>query len=220
MIVPINDHGSPLRENDLEIAEVAMAGADGDGAWGRRSSLQPSKHLLTLGSQRPAFLRYKAALTLCASNEFLDPRDPARGRGCRMKSRQPSRAPLSGLSTMTPVTAFENLLCGGALHPFLQQQAQGRHVGDRMGNRKLGPRVKSGLFERLHVFVDILPVGGVDLPDQAPASVSSVKNDFASAVGLEIPAHFMNANDLRQFPQFRVKPKPPNFFTQPHWIKD
>src|SRR5437763_22539 len=111
MIVPINDHCSPLRENDLEIAEVAMAGADADGAWGRRSSLQPSKHLLTFGSQRRASLRYKAALALCASNEFLDPRDPACGRGCRMKSRQPSRAPLSGLSTMMPVTAFENLLC-------------------------------------------------------------------------------------------------------------
>jgi len=89
-----------------------------------------------------------------------------------------------------------------------------------MGNRELGPGVNSGLLECLHIFVDIPPVGGVDLPDQAPASVSSVKNDFASAVGLEIPAHFMNANDLRQFPQFRVKPKPANFFTQPLGIKD
>ena len=83
-----------------------------------------------------------------------------------MEPRQPLRTSFSRRRTLALVAAPENQFGRYSFDLFLQEQAQRRHVGDRLGNREvcLWPEARSR--ERLHHLVHVRAVFGINLANQ------------------------------------------------------
>ena len=91
----------------------------------------------------------------------------AGSRGQSMKPRQPSSASLSSLAPLARIAVIENLCCRHSFDFFLQQQTHIGQIGKRLRNRELCLWAEPCLLERLHEFINISAVAGINLCDQA-----------------------------------------------------